>query len=128
MIFFHPSTTSSPLLPPSPPLVQAELLILGQGHHRGRLGVSGGHGFLESTEEAAGGGETGPGYGQAHGKDASGGGETEPQKVTSGRLGQYQKWTSLNFSVAPTVVSKVTGKGKGLSRGRTDKVCGKLKK
>lgn len=68
--------------------VQAELLLLGQGHHGGRLGVPGGHGLFESAEEAAGGGEVSPGDGQAHGQDAGGGGETEPQKVASGRPGQ----------------------------------------
>lgn len=35
------------------PAVQTEFFLLGQGHHRGWLGVSGGHGLLESTEEAA---------------------------------------------------------------------------
>lgn len=38
------------------PAVEAELFLLGQGHDRGRLGVSGGHGLPESTEEATGGG------------------------------------------------------------------------
>lgn len=68
--------------------VEAELVLLGQGHHRGRLRVPGGHGLPESTEEAAGRGQAGPGDGQAHGQDAGGGGETEPQEVTSGRPGQ----------------------------------------
>lgn len=70
------------------PAVQAEFVLLGPGHHRGRLRVSGGHGLPESTEEAAGGGEASPGYGQAHGQDAGGGGETESQEVTSGWPGQ----------------------------------------
>lgn len=81
-MFFFPSFSSTFLA------VKAEFLLLGQGHHRGRLGVPGGHGLLESTEEAAGGGQAGPGYGQTHGQDAGGGGETEPQKVASGRPGQ----------------------------------------
>lgn len=80
--FFSPSLSLFSRL--ARPAVQAELLLLGQGHHRGRLGVSGGHGLLESTEEAAGGGQAGAGDGQAHGQDAGGGGETESQKVTGG--------------------------------------------
>lgn len=68
-------------------VVKAELLLFGPGHDRGRLGVSGGHGLPESTEEAAGGGQDGPGDGQAHGQDAGGGGEAEPQEVARGRPG-----------------------------------------
>lgn len=77
------------------PAVQAEFVLLGQRHHGGWLRVSGGHGLPESTEEAAGGGEAGPGDGQTHGQDAGGGGETEPQEVTSGRPGQYQNYTVM---------------------------------
>lgn len=69
------------------PAVEAELFLLGQGHDRGRLGVSGGHGLPESTEEATGGGQTGARDGQAYGQDAGGGGETEPQEVACGRPG-----------------------------------------
>lgn len=69
------------------PAVEAEFLLL--GHNWGRLWVSGGHGLPQSTEEAAGGGEAGLGYGQANGQDAGGGGETEPQEVASGWPGQW---------------------------------------
>lgn len=87
---FH---STSPFCSPSSshhhlPVVQAEFVLLGPRHHRGRLRVYWGHGLPESTEEAAGRGEASPGYGKAHGQDAGGGGETESQEVTSGWPGQ----------------------------------------
>lgn len=109
--FLFCSLSPSYFIPPSPsssfhhalPAVKAEFVLLGQGHHWGWLWVSGGHGLRESTEEAAGGGEAGPGYGQANGQDAGGGGETESQEVTSSWPGQYQNDTvMIPFHLPPS--------------------------